>query len=111
MQVLDPKRISQSIGLCGFRVNRFRLWLTGKISRCHEKCFHTHREEKEGNVHEISVDFDKTNVEQYYNTVIIIDYQLQILLHFGNTVKTEPCEYHFNFLMQSRHGTVLLYND
>ena len=39
------------------------------------------------------------SVEQYYNTVIVIDYQLQIPLHFYNTVKTEPCEYHFNLLI------------
>ena len=41
------------------------------------------------------------SVEQYYNTVIVIDYQLQIPLHFGSTAKTEPCEYHFNLLTQS----------
>ena len=35
-----------------------------------------------------------------YNTVMIIDYQLQILLHFGSTAKTKPCEYHFNLLTQ-----------
>ena len=38
------------------------------------------------------------SVEQYYNTVIVIDYQLQIPLHFGSTAKTEPCEYHFSLL-------------
>ena len=31
-------------------------------------------------------------VEQYFNTVIIFDYRLQIPLHFGNTVKTKPGE-------------------
>ena len=41
------------------------------------------------------------SVEQYYNTVIVIDYQLQIPLHFGSTTKTKPCEYHFNLLTQS----------
>ena len=41
------------------------------------------------------------SVEQYYNTVIIIDYQLQIPFHFGSTTKTEPWEYHFNLLTQS----------
>ena len=41
------------------------------------------------------------SVEQYYNTVIVIDYQLQIPLHFVSTAKTEPCEYHFNLLTQS----------
>ena len=41
------------------------------------------------------------SVEQYYNTVIVIDYQLQIPLHFGSTAKTEPCECHFNLLTQS----------
>ena len=41
------------------------------------------------------------SVEQYYNTVIIIDYQLQIPLHFSGTAKTEPCEYHFNLPTQS----------
>ena len=42
-----------------------------------------------------------SSAEQYYNTVIVIDYQLQIPLHFGSTAKTEPCEYHFNLLTQS----------
>ena len=36
-----------------------------------------------------SVEFVTTEgtsgVEQYYNTVIVIDYQLQIPLHFGST--------------------------
>ena len=41
------------------------------------------------------------SVEQYYNTVTVIDYQLQIPLYFGSTAKTEPCEYHFNLLTQS----------
>ena len=41
------------------------------------------------------------SVEQYYNTVIVIDYQLQIPLHFVSTAKTEPYEYHFNLLTQS----------
>ena len=40
----------------------------------------------------------ESSVEQYYNTVIVIDYQLQIPLHFGSTAKTEPCEYHFSLL-------------
>ena len=42
-----------------------------------------------------------SSVEQYYNTVIVIDYQLQIPLHFDSTAKTEPYEYHFNLLTQS----------
>ena len=42
-----------------------------------------------------------SSVEQYYNTVIVIDYQLQIPLHFGSTAKTEPCEYHFSLLRQT----------
>ena len=32
----------------------------------------------------------KFSVEQYYNTGIIINYQLQIPLHFGGTIKTSP---------------------
>ena len=43
-----------------------------------------------------------SSVEQYYNTVIVIDYQLQIPLHFGSTAKTEPCEYYFNLLMYTK---------
>ena len=43
-----------------------------------------------------------TSVEQYYNTVIVIDYQLQIPLHFGSIAKTEPCEYHFNLLTYTK---------
>ena len=42
------------------------------------------------------------SVEQYYNTVIIIDYQLQIPLHFGSIAKTEPCEYRFNLLTYTK---------
>ena len=45
-----------------------------------------------------TVSITEPSVEQYYNTVIVIDYQLQIPLHFCNTVKTEPCEYYFNLL-------------
>ena len=32
--------------------------------------------------------FEVSSVEHYYNTVIVIDYQLQIPLHFGSTTKT-----------------------
>ena len=42
-----------------------------------------------------------SSVEQYYNTVIVIDYQLQIPLHFGSTTKTKPCEYHVSLLTQT----------
>lgn len=42
-----------------------------------------------------------TSVEQYYGTVIISDYQLQIPLHFSNTTKTEHCKYHLNLLTQA----------
>ena len=49
-----------------------------------------------------------SSVEQYYNTGIIIDYQLQIPLHFGSTMKTESCEYHFNLLT---HGVSFIYRN
>ena len=45
-------------------------------------------------------------VEQYFNTVIIFDYELQEPLHFGSTVKTEPCENYCN-LKQTHYNYVV----
>ena len=52
-------------------------------------------------IHTPAISILQSSVEQYYNTVIVIDYQLQIPLHFGSTVKTEHCEYHFNLPTQA----------
>ena len=52
--------------------------------------------------------FSKGSVEQYYNTGFIINYQLQIPLHFDSTVKTESCEYYFNLLT---HGVPFVYRN
>ena len=50
------------------------------------------------------------------NTTIIFNYQLQIPLHFGSTVKTESCEYHSNlltlgvsFVYRNQPSTILTY--
>ena len=47
-----------------------------------------------------------SRVEQYFNTVIVFDYQLQIPLHFGNIVKTDSCNNHCN-LKQIRYNYVV----
>ena len=41
-------------------------------------------------LYQMSVALPGNGVEQYYNTGIIIDYQLKIPLHFSSTVKTNP---------------------
>ena len=35
-------------------------------------------------------------VEQCFNTIMLFDYRLQIPLHFGNTMRTEPCDHYCN---------------
>ena len=44
-------------------------------------------------------------VEQYFNSVIVFNYELQEPLHFGSTVKTKLCENHCN-LKQTHYNYV-----
>ena len=48
------------------------------------------------------------SVERYYSTVIIVDYQLQTLLHFSDSIRTEPCKYCMYLLKQPTIMFVLL---
>ena len=48
--------------------------------------------------------------EQYFNTVIVFDYWLQIPLHFGDTVKTNSCKNHCNLKQICYNYVVSLHN-